>query len=258
MTYTDEHLSEYLDGQLAESESKALEAELEMNLKLAERLASLTEANEAVKMAYNGEIDVPIPEHILAMLEPQSGAAMNDNGAGNVVPLAPHRIKFNLSKWAAPLAASFAMMIGLTVGRGMTIASVDQDTLYAQMTGVIAIDNPLYEVLETSPSATNVMIGKENNLEIKPILTFTSRDGNYCREFKTQTPKSAARGVACREGAVWNVLMLNQTERSYENGFRTASGSSDNAIDQFIDDLLVGAPLNTVDEKKTINNQWQK
>ncbi|MCF6219806.1 MAG: hypothetical protein L3J65_01705 [Robiginitomaculum sp.] len=261
MKYTDEHLSAFLDGQLSRDKSEGLELELSANAELAERLASLEEANEAVKDSYSAELDQPIPDHILALLEPQvshAHAATNDNGTRNVVPLMQKRVKFSLSKWAAPLAASFAMMLGLTVGRGMTLASIDQGALYAQMTGVIAADNPLFEVLETTPSATNVRYGKDKNLEIKPILTFTSNDGSYCREFKAQTTQSAARGVACRDGSVWNVLMLNQTERSYEGGFRTASGNSDAVIDQFIDGLLVGIPLDADGEQTLLNTGWKK
>ncbi|HFB54390.1 MAG TPA: hypothetical protein ENJ46_00580 [Hellea balneolensis] len=254
MKYTDEHLSAFLDGQLPETQSKTLEAELETNLKLAERLAHLTEANEAVKAVYDAEIERPIAPHILAMLEADNPHATNDNASGNIVNLSARR-KISITKWVAPLAAAFAMMIGITLGRGMGATPTDQGAIYAQITGTINADNPLFDVLEQTPSATPVKL--DTQVSIKPVLTFQTADGAYCREFTAQSTQAASRGIACREDGNWNVLMLNRTELSDETGFRTASGSSSEAMDQLIDGLIDGAPFDLVTEKSAMAQHWK-
>jgi negative regulator of sigma E activity len=260
MKYTDEHLSAFLDGQLPAQESRTLEAELETNLEIAERLASLAEANEAVKEAYKAEIERPIAPHISALLQSEtaqtaSTVMANDNASDNVVAL-PARRKISVTKWVAPLAATLALMIGLTVGRGMSVTPTNQGAIYAQITGTIDADNPLFNVLEHTPSATHVKL--DTQVSVKPVLTFQTAEGLYCREFTAQSTASASRGIACREDGNWNILMLNRTELSDETGFRTASATSSEALDQLIDGLIDGAPFDLDTEKAAMTKNWAK
>jgi len=259
MTFTIEQLSAYLDGELHSDLMSKIESALASDETLAAQLKALDTANKAVKTAFEDIADEPVPAHILALLVQESVPEQNEV-ANNIIPFRARLSAFSVSKWAAPLAASLAMMIGVTVGRGTMLASSAHDeTLFAQLSGTVTTSSPLYEVLETKPSATQTHFGKGTN--IKPTLTFETLDGKYCREFQVQSQISAQRGLACRSEVHWQIVTLNQTEISGSGGYQTASGSKDEIADEFVDQLIdqmiSGDPLGLESEGKLLKQGWQ-
>ncbi len=250
MKFTEEQLSAYLDGELPDELMAAVKAAVTDDPKIAERVSALDMADQSVKAAYGDIADEPIPAEILALLD-------DEPVTNNVVPFRARISTFSVSKWAAPLAATLAMMIGLTVGRGTLVASGDSGALYAQLTGTITTSSPLYDVLESRPSAVEVRFNNDADIAIKPTLTFQTVDGQYCREFQAQSKASALRGVACRSETNWNILTLNQAERYDVEGYQTASGTSAEIVNQIIDTIISGDPLSSEDENKLIMLGWE-
>jgi len=255
MKFTEEQLSAYLDGELPDELMASIKAAITDDPKIAERVSALNMANQSVKAAYGDIADEPIPAEILALLDDKS-ATTKERRNDNVVLFRTRLNTFSVSKWAAPLAATLAMMIGITVGRGTLLTSDNNGALYAQLTGTITTSSPLYDVLESRPSAVEVRFDKGSNIAIKPTLTFQTVDGQYCREFQAQSEASALRGVACRNETTWQILTLNQAERYGGEGYQTASGADAAIVDQVIDTIISGDPLSSVDENILIARGW--
>jgi len=257
MKYTDEQLSAYLDGELPDKLMSEIETELAKNHQLAEHLTALAAANQAVQAAFGSIADEPIPAHILELLNEPS-TTEHISLTANVVPFRQRLAAFSVSKWAAPLAASLAMMLGVTLGRGTMLASNNNDTMYAQLSGTITTSSPLYDVLNSRPSAVQVSLGKHDDINIKPTLSFQTVDGSYCREFQAQSKTSALRGVACKDNQAWKILLLNQTKISESGGYQTASGTASALVDQLIDEIIVGDPLGSEAEGLIISRGWNQ
>lgn len=247
MKITDQQLSAYLDGELPVTEMRAIEAALASNPGLRERLEALANASNTVKAALGPIAEEPVPDHILAMLD-------GDEKDSNVVDMAAYKERSKLSRWATPIAASLALAVGVTAGTTMVADNASQDVLFAQMSGTVSPENPLFEVLEASASAESVSFG--DAVSVKPVLTFKTADG-YCREFAAQSQVSALRGVACRGDSNWEIVLLNRAEITQATGYQTASGASDIYVDQLVDELIEGIPLSAEEEKSTMDADWQ-
>ncbi|GEM_PF-5024187 len=256
MNYTDEHLSAYLDGQLDEKQANALKERLETDVHLAERLAAMLEADQAVRATYQQEINRPVAPHILALLEEEDKQALRSDERGNVTHLSPRHRRVLHPQWALPIAAVLAMAFGLFLGRASVSGKLEQNVLYAQMTGTITAANPLYDTLESAPSAVPVKIGGKQSILAQPILTFKTDDGRYCREFITETGKTALRGIACRNSGVWELQYLEKSSPTRQNGYRTASGSSGSVLDDILDEMIIDAPLGKSDEVRLLG-KWR-
>ena len=257
MNYTDEHLSAYLDGQLDEKQANALKVRLETDIHLAERLAAMLEADQAVRAAYEQELNRPVAPHILALLEEEDKQALRSDNRGNVTHLSPRHRRVLHPQWALPIAAVLAMAFGLFLGRASVSGKVEQNVLYAQMTGTITTSNPLYDTLESAPSAIPVKIDGKQSIMAQPILTFKTEDGRYCREFITENKQTAMRGLACRNKASWTLLYLEHSNPIMQNGYRTASGSSSPILDNIIDEMIKDAPLDKETEAKLLG-KWRE
>lgn len=250
MTITHETLSAYLDGELSSADMQAVEAALETDPELAIQFADIAEANEAMTSAYRPLADEPIPDHILAMVK----AGTDDS---NVVSLAEVKSQSSFSRWLMPIAASLAMVLGFAVGTNVNDDTISSDALYAQLTGSITQDSPLFDILEGTPSAQSVGFQGAADVLIEPLMTFQAANGVYCREVRIESPNSAQKGVVCRDDEIWNIVLLTQVRKAVDTpDFRTASGNSDNYIDEMIDDLIIGIPLDLDAEASAMKQGW--
>lgn len=250
MTISDEKLSAFIDGELPDSEMAAISAKLHDDTQMAERLAALAEANNKVVSAYAPIVDEPVPERILKMLQPVSDAPTES--VGNVVRIDTAKSKPRQRNWLAALAASLTLALGYWMGLGDDANNFDE-----QWVGTITAAHPLFNVLEQTPSATIVTLPGRGKITAKPILSFKSRSGDYCREYQTQSKVSATRGVACRKETVWEVVMVSKTGVDGGDGYRTASGYSDKHIEQLVDEMMLDVPLGAEEERTLLSQQWK-
>lgn len=254
MTISDKTLSAFLDGELPEAEMQLVETALSTDSDLAERLAQFANADETLKAAFGSIVDEPIPDNILAMIDEHDTAQAD---ADNVVAFKTPNTQRIASRWALPMAASLALVLGLTVGRGLGPTPEISNTDYAQLTGTIAPGNPIYDALENSPSSQSISLDG-SDITINPVLTFKTADGSYCREFKAESTSSAMSGVACRGSETWDIILANRTEVSNQTtGYQTASGNDGAYINDLIDTMISGDPLGADEEQAVMEKSWQ-
>jgi len=126
------------------------------------------------------------------------------------------------------------------------------------LAGDIYSGNPVYALLENTPSSETASLGRKNELTIKPVLTFATNSGEYCREFIISSDTSATRNIACRQKNQWSVLITSRTRISSENEYQTVSAETDQSVDLLIDTIINGIPLDEKAEKQLLNQSWEK
>ncbi len=238
MTFTDEQLSAYLDGELSENESLALEKAMETDPELAQRLDRLAKIDQALSDTYDPILQEPIPDSIMDMLSDNSAK----DTSPNIVNFADEKEK--RKSWLFPSAIAASLIAGFMAANLLQSTTPNPDGLL--ITGPVNKNNPLYAALSAQPS------GNEVNT-IKPILSFKSTNGEYCREFTA----SESRGLACLQSGGWVVLsQIYEAPNGSETGYATASAQSQAGFDLLIDRLMEGEVLSSEEETNLISAGW--
>lgn len=240
MNFTDQQLSAYLDGELPEDESRALEAALQDDAALREALVRLRNVDAVLSETLGDIADEPVPAHITDLIAGNTPSEV----AGTVIPFAAW--KDRLSGFAMPASLAASLLVGVFFG-AQFLGMSGQGEASGLLAGVVDSRSDLHAVLERTTSG-------EARSGISPILSFMSEDG-VCREVSTATQ----RALACREAAVWTVVVVAQEETvSASGGYRTASSNTSIIFDVLADQLMTGAPMSADAEARLIRNAWQE
>ena len=148
--HSDEALIAYLDGELDPAEQRHVEAWLEADPAIRDRLAALADSADLVRGAYADIIDEPIPEQLLAAARGEV-AVSRDAREAEIHVLRPRRAAGPASgrRWYIGLAAAaglFGLMVGgagTYVGMGLLpkTGGADQTQLAATAAQRIWLDN---------------------------------------------------------------------------------------------------------------------
>ena len=122
----DEALVAYLDGELDGTERRDVEAWLDADPAVRERLAALAQSAELVRGAYAGIVDEPVPERLIAAAGGGRGGEPAAQEAEILVLRRPRRggAVAGLRRWHIGLAAA-AGLFGLMLGSGATYVGLD-------------------------------------------------------------------------------------------------------------------------------------
>jgi hypothetical protein len=214
-----------------------------------ERLAQL-QGNDALLKTAFGTLDVaPISE----TLQAQILAAGQKAPENNVVALHPRRGNAARAPYFWPASIAAALVIVMGVGIGINGASNAPKPLIAQNT--IEQSNPLYAVLERTPSAETVNL--KGNLSATAVMSLRLADNSLCREIVLNTKKREQRALACRHDGRWDVRVRDEV-RPYKKdvGFQTVSDQGA-GFDAALDQLGAQTPLSPDEEKSLISTQWK-
>lgn len=262
MRVSDEMLSAFLDGELSETERDVVEAELKASEDLRQRLMIIRKADEKAT-EYFSEIDsAPLSENLTVLLETlgQDQAPDTQGFDDNVISLDGRKPQEKQpSRWALPLAASIALMIGFGTGQ-MTVPVGDDATVVAlidQTNGLVRVTNPLHKVLEEGASGAVMRLAGSEIVTATPVLSFRTVSGDYCREVLVTGETAASRNLACKQtGGTWQILVMTSATAVSDVDYLPASGEASGAIDSQIDALIDGPPLGQVEEAELIINKW--
>lgn len=244
MSFTDQQLSAYLDGELAEDEAGAVETALQDDASLRERLARLHNVDAVLSETLGGIAEEDVPDHILAMVEGASAAKVEPAVSGQVVTLSSGRSR--LSGWTMPASLAASLLFGLLIGT-QVMQLTGSGAPAGLPAGPVEPGSALYAALERTPSGASVG-------GISPTLSFAS-DTGVCREVSTQSQ----RALACRDASAWTVLVVTQDAVSSGGiGYRTASAETSVIFDVLADQLMTSAPMSAEAEAERIGNQWRE
>jgi anti-sigma factor RsiW len=238
VNYDDETLMAYADGELDEVLSAEISAAVERDPALARRVEQQRALRAKVAGAFATVLDQPLPERLLAAARGPARAEVLPFPARSAPARSP---RWGVREWGA-MAATLVLGVLLSwnfAPSGPTLISAHDGALVARGALANALDSQL---ASTQRADDAVQIG----------LTFTSKEGSYCRSFLVRTAGTA--GLACREGGEWRIPVTAAAQLPAE-GLRQAA-SLPAAVLGAVDERIVGDALDAAGEERARRDGW--
>jgi len=235
-----ELLSQYLDGELDAAARGQLKRRLTAEPELRGQLHRFERLDRELRLAMAKEGHVPV--HVAALL----------TDIGDKVVAMPRR---EPRRWGG-LAIAASLLAGIAiVGAPGWIADSRDNLLVPDIEESAAFSR----ILESEPSRATGWLQVEDEVRARPVLSFASTGGAWCREFLASQGDETWRGVACRRGGSWDVELLVQTPGlAAENaGYKTAGAETADLVAGFIDSHSTAIPLGLEEEAKLIAGNWR-
>jgi len=236
MKITDEKLSAFLDAELTSNDMEAIREALELDDDLVMRLAELSQVDQWVVENAEQIDSVPVPDKLIHLARQID----NRHKQTNVVRMSNWKIL--KTKINTPMSLAASMVLAVTVG----VATINYQ-------GEQTISNEIVKVLDTSISGQTSLIA--DNTSVKAQLSFANRDGDLCRQYLLIKEQANSTNIACKENNNWRLLASIQVNDINTQSYQTAS--KDQNLEQVIDGMIAGAPLNKEQEQNAILKQWQ-
>lgn len=247
MSWSDEKLSAYLDGELPHEEMEQLERDLAADSVLAGRLDRMTGANQAFLTAAADIDAAPLPARTEALL-----ANAGKTESARIIPF-PRRVLAFVVEHRAVAASLVCAAAAYALG---TSVMPDTASDIPASNGLIASASPLYRVLEQGASGAAVQL--PGGIDAKPQLTFLTANDAVCRQYELTTPGGAVEGIACRQDEGWRVQVASfASGRIGQGDYQTASSGRSAALEAFIDANISGSPLNGAEESELMARGWR-
>ena len=220
----DEMLMAYADGELDAETAARVEAALEQDQGLAERLGVFLTSRSALKAAF----DPPLP------VSPQLEAAVRAMAAPEPQVVALSARRPARPAWVpAAMAACLALAVGLGAGWGLRGP--------ASLPGAapqLALAEGAAAVLAALPSGQSADLPGGHSLTV--IASFEDAAGTLCREIAQDGAGGSVLAVACKTNAGWE-LRFALAAGTGGAGYQPASAPE--ALDAWLAATGAGAPL---------------
>lgn len=228
-----ELLSRYIDGELNDTETARLQSRLHSEPELVAALQSMQAVNNRVRDAF--EYTAVAPVRVTSLLEKSSG---------NVVAF-PSRERS--TGWGFAIAASVMAAAGLlmfqTSGQ-LTGDYAEQDAQFAELIDNGASRGAGWDTLQ-------------DGSRFRPVLSFKTNNGKWCREYLLESYTSAGRGVACLDNGNWVTQVFSaQAVPGTQTEYRPAGAVDADVVAQFVADHAGNIALGA-EEAEVIATGWQ-
>lgn len=243
MTFPDEVLMAYADGELDPRTRAALETAMASDPQLARRIDQHRALRDRVRSAFDTVLDEPVP----ARLREAVRAAPSGPAASQVLPL--HRRPVRRRQWPQWTAIAASLIVGLVAGRLASLRPGNAGPIAMRdgrmlASGVLA--RALSEQLASDQSAGGpVRIG----------VSFRAKSGQYCRTFSLRRPAALA-GLACRASEGWRIGTLVGGPPGGAGTYRQAASSMPPALVAAVDAEIAGEPLDAPAEAAARSRHW--
>ncbi len=247
MNISDEHISAFLDAELAPHEMAAMRAVIAQDDAVAERVEAFAAVDATLKQRYSSIDDQPLPQGVLNMINASNVGQQN---TAQVIELSRwQRTKIQVQEHFA-VAASVALMLGVGVGYFASESAPDADATWRQVA----------QQLDAAPSGELRTLADGGALKVQ--LSFKNQDGVFCRQYYQQTGNAAqadgnlaSENVACKHSGQWQLAARVPTAVKHQAAYATASKAG--AIDSVLDSMMADSPLSYDQEQGAIATQWQ-
>lgn len=244
-----ELVSRYLDGELPPAFAHDLEQRLAAEPALESLLARMQALQGQLHQVYDGIAQQPVPQRILALLQaPQANVVPIGQKLALNTPINPPRKR--VMNWGFALAASLVVAVSATL-----VTRLEQQPAQP---GAAGVDNLLSVALETSPSRGDGWEALADGRKLRPVLSFQSSAGNWCREYLLRSSEGSWHGVACRGDTGWATTVLARADAAESSAdYRPAGAASADEIADFIDRNAAGIALDAGAEADLIARAWK-
>ena len=251
MSFSDETLMAYADGELDERTRREVEQAMLHDPSIAERIMRHKALRSNVFNAFASTLDEAVPQRLHAAA--RSGKVIHLDSVRQLrtpLPLPPalEKPKWSWPEWGA-LAATLVVGIlagvagSYGVGRDEQLAALDSGA------GALSAQGSLAKALSTQLAGNT-----GGDPGVKVGITFVSKEGTYCRSFMLP----AAAGLACRHGEEWQIPMLTNGPMGTISQYRQASSALPASVLEAIDAHIEGAPLDANAERIAQRKGWTR
>lgn len=245
---TDERLMAWVDGELPPAEAEQVAAAVAADAGLAARAARLQGLNQQLRAAFAAELDEPVPAGLDAIARGEHRATPGREAA--IIPLASRRRRLGWAQWGG-LAAGVVLAVALLPRLGPW-GDRPGDTVQALADGRLMARGPLADALQHG------LAGEPPAHGTRVLLSFRDRSGQFCRSFAAP----AGRGLACREAAGWQVVVLTAPVASAaaappsSDRLRLASSDLPAAVLAAVEQRIAGLALDAAQERAARDAGW--
>lgn len=188
---TAELLSAFHDRELEPADSVRLRAFLDGDDDAQALLESFGRVDEAVRDAFDAELDAPVPLALARTVRSGFAARRRRNIGAQVV------------RWVGPMAAALAIVVA---GHQWSLRQAEQ-AMHAREMEIASLTNQaVQDALEHALSGAAVQVSDSalaSTVSITPTRTYRSQTEHWCREFTEELvidgEKVKRFGLACRE-----------------------------------------------------------
>ncbi|HEY1393595.1 MAG TPA: hypothetical protein VFV25_09475 [Methylibium sp.] len=245
--YSDETLMAYVDHELDAASTAALEAAMQTDAALAERVARQRALSGRLRHAFDAVLDEPVPARLLAAAQGVPAAPTK------VVPLAQAREqraardqarRLGWPQWSGMgLALAACLMLGLWLGR-------PGPEPWANEGGRLVAQGELARALSTQLASSQAQ-----DAPVRIGVSFAAKSGEYCRSFALAHGPA---GLACKDSAgAWRVPVLAEAGEN-NAAYRQAASATPAAVLGAIDAQIAGEPLDAEAERAAAQRGWRR
>jgi len=244
-------LSAWFDNELEPADAQDVQAAIDAQPALQQRLARMLINDRRLREHYSGMAgSQPLPEGLRELLSDEPDAAR------------PWFLR--LSDWTQPwlprpalitAALALAVVVGVQIGDQASTAPAGSGAL----SPIAQIDagHPWFDLLESTSSGETRILTQGQTGQV--MLSYRNGDDQWCRQFAVQSPREsqAVAAVACRAKGQWSPVLVQPQplQNAADDLYRAASGGNA-AIDGYIMGSMVGDVLLPTAERDLIEEDW--
>ena len=268
MSYSDETLIAYADGELDAAAGRALEAACAADAALARRVAYYKAQRANVFAGFAAGDDraraakpAPRPATIVSLNEVRARREATQQAARK----ATRTRRWSWQQWAC-LAG--LLVVGIAVAKfGVQYWQAEQGSIdmIASRDGTLTAQGRLATALEQQPSVPPGAAGVVTSAAaasagaVRIAMSFVAEDGNYCRSFASGLGTQELDGLACKAGQDWRVPVVLQNPRPAQSGSgKAASTDLPPQVQTAIEQRISGDPLDAKGEQEAMQRGWQR
>ena len=244
MTYSDETLMAYADGELEPAERAAIEQAMQADPAIAEAVARHRALRQDIAAAFAGILDEPVPARLQSPAAAPVAPVLSLDAARAAraaqATSAPARRRWSWPEWGA-LAAM--LMVGVLVGK--VVPQGGQPAIAGNGNQVVAQGE--------LASALDRQVGGKDAGAVRVGVSFAARDGAYCRSFVM----GSSAGLACRADGQWRIPVLAEAGAEGQGAYRQAGSELPPAVLDAIDARIAGKPLDAAGETAARARGWE-
>jgi anti-sigma factor RsiW len=257
MSFSDETLMAYADGELAEPAFSEVERAVRSDPAIAARVAQHQALRADVFAAFADVVDEPVPPRLMAAALPgkvadlgavraaRAGGAHHAAAPASAVEHAARR-RWSWLEWGG-VAASLAVgvLVGSVVLGGGGRAG--DAVVEAGANGALVAQGPLADALSRQ-------LAGDRGGAVDIGVSFAAKDGALCRSFTM----GRTAGLACRGGDQWRVVVMTEADKGAAGEYRQAGSAMPTAVLEAIDARIAGATLDAQGEQAARQRGWRR
>jgi len=248
MTFSEETLMAYADGELDVTTRAAIEARMRVDPQIAQEVARHLALRAKLRGAFAEVFVESVPERLIAAAH--KAPAGDDSGVIDLPTARDARHAATTRRWSASHWAAIAasLVIGVI---GTRLALVGDDAPIIAQDGRMIANSALASALSTQTG------GGHAGAAVQIGISFLAKSGDYCRTF-TVGDKEQLAGLACHNGEQWRVSVLAQSDEPAGADYRMAASALPPAVLRAVEDSIAGEALDSAGESAARQRGWKQ